>query len=56
MEILNIEIIFRDDTREFKATVNNIEEIYDAVRDGMVCMTFNKKTADIVVNDLREED
>ena len=45
-----MEIIFRDDTREFKATVNNIEEIYDAVRDGVTSFDLLKNHIKIFDN------
>jgi len=43
-----MEIIFIDKHREYKATVENVEDIYEAVRDGMVAMSYHINTANEV--------
>ena len=56
MEVNIMKIIFKSEERYFEEELKRDFDIYDIISKGMVCMTFNKKTADIVVNDLREED
>lgn len=48
-----MEIIFRSETREYKATVESVEEIYEAVKDGMIAMSYAKTTSEDLMRALK---
>lgn len=48
-----MEIIFKTEGREFKAEVEDIEETYQAVQDGLIAMGYHKNNAKVFVEDLR---
>jgi len=48
-------IMIEDDGRKYEAVVNNIEEFYNAVHDGLVAMSYHKDTAKNLVEELKED-
>jgi len=49
-----MEILFKSQGREFKANYEQIDDIYEAVKDGLVAMGFHKNTANEFYKDLKE--
>ena len=51
-----MKIIFEEkDYRRFEAEVTDYEGILDAVRDGMIAMSYNKETAEQLKEELKNE-
>lgn len=48
-----MEVILKTEDREFKAQVNDLEELYQAVKDGMISMSYHPKTANQFIEELK---
>ena len=50
-----MKITFKSEDRYFEAEVETTGDIYEAIKDGMVAMSFHKETAKELVETLQEE-
>ena len=48
-----MKIIFEAGTRRYEAKVEDIEEIYEAVRDGLIAMSYHEDTANKLIEELK---
>ena len=49
-------ITFEQDKRKYSATVESIEEAYEAIKDGLIAMSYYKDTAQQVIEELKENE
>jgi hypothetical protein len=56
MRDTSIKITFEGNGRKYEAITNSYEDMYYAIRDGMITMGHHKNTAQSMVEELKEDE
>ena len=51
-----MKIIFEGEGRKYEAIVDSIEDVYDAIKDGLVAMSYCKETAEQFIKEFKEDE
>lgn len=56
MRDTSIKVTFEGNNRKYEVTTNNCEDMYEAIKDGIISMGYHKETAKEIVEELSEDE